>query len=114
VEREPRSTDPDMEGWRPSVARHQGEDHVIGFIVFGLVVGFLARAVVPGRQRLSLGTTLVLGLVGSVVGGLVANALGTGDILELNFVGSIVAIGAAVVLIVVGDRMGAITNRGRR
>jgi uncharacterized membrane protein YeaQ/YmgE (transglycosylase-associated protein family) len=87
---------------------------MIGFIVFGLVVGFLARAVIPGKQQLTLGTTLVLGLIGSVVGGLVANALGTGDILELNFIGSIVAIAAAVVLIVVGDRVGALSNRGDR
>ena len=87
---------------------------MIGFIVFGLVVGFLARAVVPGKQRLTLLTTLVLGLIGSVVGGLVANAIGTGDILELNVVGSIVAIAAAVVLIVVGDRVGAITHRKSR
>jgi uncharacterized membrane protein YeaQ/YmgE (transglycosylase-associated protein family) len=84
---------------------------MIGFIVFGLVVGFLARAVIPGRQRLSLLTTLVLGLIGSVVGGIVANALGTGDVLELNLVGSVVAVCAAVVLIVVGDRVGALTNR---
>ena len=47
---------------------------MIGFIVFGLVVGILARLVVPGRQHLSLGMTLLLGLVGSVVGGVVANA----------------------------------------
>ncbi|MDP1819698.1 MAG: GlsB/YeaQ/YmgE family stress response membrane protein [Acidimicrobiales bacterium] len=85
---------------------------MIGFIVFGLVVGFLARAVVPGRQRLSLLTTLVLGLIGSVVGGIVANALGTGDVLELNFVGSVVAVCAAVVLIVIGDRAGALSRRG--
>jgi uncharacterized membrane protein YeaQ/YmgE (transglycosylase-associated protein family) len=85
---------------------------MIGFVVFGLVVGFLARAVIPGKQRLTLGTTLVLGLIGSVVGGLVANALGTGDILELNILGSVVAIAAAVVLIVVGDRVGAIKSRG--
>lgn len=85
---------------------------MIGFIVFGLVVGVIARLVVPGRQRLSLLTTLVLGLVGSVVGGIVANAIGTGDIFELNIIGSVVAIAAAVVLIVVGDRVGAIAHRG--
>ena len=87
---------------------------MIGFIVFGLVVGVLARLLVPGRQHLSLGMTLVLGLVGSVVGGIVANALGTGDVLELNFVGSVVAIAAAVVLIVVGDRVGVLARRGDR
>jgi uncharacterized membrane protein YeaQ/YmgE (transglycosylase-associated protein family) len=87
---------------------------VIGFVVFGLVVGVLARLVVPGKQELSLGTTVLLGVIGSVVGGLVANALGTGDIFELNVVGSIVAILASVVLIVVGERTGAIRRRFRR
>ncbi|MDP9070523.1 MAG: hypothetical protein M3N68_04425 [Actinomycetota bacterium] len=87
---------------------------MIGFIVFGLVVGILARVLVPGRQHLSLGMTLVLGLIGSVVGGVVANALGTGDIFELNLLGSIVAIAAAIVLIVAGDRLGVLAKRSDR
>ncbi len=77
---------------------------MIGFIVFGLVVGALARLVLPGKQHLSIVATLGIGLVGSVVGGVVANALDTGDIFELNFLGSVVAIVAAAVLIVVIDR----------
>lgn len=82
--------------------------------MFGLVVGVLARLVVPGRQHLSIWMTLLLGLIGSVVGGVIANALGTGDVFELNFVGSIVAILAAVVLIVVGDRVGMLNRKVRR
>ena len=87
---------------------------MIGFIVFGLVVGVLARMLVPGRQQLTLGMTILLGMIGSVVGGLVANALGTGDVLELNFVGSVVAILASVFLIVVGERTGALRRRFSR
>ncbi len=84
---------------------------MIGFLVFGLVVGALARLLVPGRQHLGLLTTLLLGVVGSVVGGLVANALGTGDVFELNFLGSVVAIATAIVLIVVGERVGEVGKR---
>ncbi len=84
---------------------------MIGFIVFGLVVGVAARLLIPGRQHLSIWMTVLLGLIGSVVGGLVANALGTGDIFELNILGSIVAIAAAVLLIIVGDRVGALGRR---
>jgi uncharacterized membrane protein YeaQ/YmgE (transglycosylase-associated protein family) len=84
---------------------------MIGFIVFGLVVGVLARLIVPGRQHLGLPMTVGLGLVGSVVGGVVANALGTGDVFELNFLGSVVAIAAAVLLIIVGDRIGLLRRR---
>jgi len=87
---------------------------VIGFIVFGLVVGVVARLLVPGRQRLGIGMTLLLGLVGSIIGGIVANALGTGDIWELNIIGSIVAIAAAVVLIVIGEQANAFRSRGDR
>jgi uncharacterized membrane protein YeaQ/YmgE (transglycosylase-associated protein family) len=87
---------------------------VIGFIVFGLVVGIVARLLVPGRQELSLGMTVLLGVIGSVVGGVVANALGTGDVFELNFVGSIVAIAASVVLVVIGERTGILRRRFSR
>lgn len=85
---------------------------MIGFIVFGLVVGVIARLLVPGKQHLSLLMTLLLGVIGSVIGGVVANALGTGDIMELNFLGAVVAIAAAVVLIVIGERASVMQRRG--
>lgn len=87
---------------------------MIGFIVFGLVVGVLARLLVPGRQQMSLVMTVLLGVVGSVIGGVVANALGTGDVFELNFLGSVVAIAASVVLIVIGERAGLLRRKFRR
>lgn len=87
---------------------------MIGFIVFGLVVGIAARLLVPGRQEMGIFMTILLGVIGSVVGGVVANALGTGDILELNFLGAVVAIAASVVLIVIGERAGLLRRRLRR
>lgn len=72
---------------------------IIGFLAFGLVVGALARLIKPGRQHLSLGMTLLLGCAGSIIGGIVASLLGTGTIFELNVLGAIVAIIAAVLLI---------------
>lgn len=72
---------------------------IIGFLVFGLVVGALARLIKPGRQSLGLIGTLALGVLGSLIGGVVASALGTGDIMELNVLGAVVAIIAAVLLI---------------
>lgn len=87
---------------------------MIGFVVFGLVVGALARLLVPGRQHLSIWMTIGLGLIGSIVGGIVANALGTGDVFELNFLGSIVAIATAIVLIVAGERVGALSKRSAK
>ena len=84
---------------------------MIGFLVFGLFVGAVARLLVPGRQHLTLGMTLLLGVIGSVVGGVIATLLGTGGFFELNIIGSVVAIGSAVVLVVIGDRVGALSSR---
>ncbi|HET9758594.1 MAG TPA: hypothetical protein VFP51_02465 [Nocardioidaceae bacterium] len=78
---------------------------IIGFLVFGLVVGALARLIKPGKQNLSLLMTLLLGVVGSLIGGVVATALGTGSFTELNILGAIVAIIAAVLLIGVFEGM---------
>jgi uncharacterized membrane protein YeaQ/YmgE (transglycosylase-associated protein family) len=79
---------------------------MIGFIVAGLVIGLLARLLLPGRQRIGLLWTLVLGVVGSVIGGTIANLIGTGDVMELNFIGFVVAVVAAVALLSVAERAG--------
>ena len=76
---------------------------MIGFIVAGLVIGALPRLIKPSKQNLSLIATLLLGLAGSVIGGVIASALGTGDIFELNVLGFIVAVVAAVLLIGVAE-----------
>jgi len=78
---------------------------IIGFLIFGLVVGAVARLIKPGRQNLSILGTLLLGIAGSVIGGLVASFFGTGDIFELNILGAIVAFVAAVLLIGVAEGM---------
>ncbi len=69
----------------------------------GLIIGALARLIMPGKQHLSIFATLLLGLAGSVIGGVVANLLGTGDIFELNVLGFIVAVIAALALIGVAE-----------
>lgn len=78
------------------------------FLVFGFVVGLLARAVLPGRQSMGLIMTAVLGMVGSFLGGLVGNMI-TGDpigqIHAAGLIGSVV--GAVVVL-------AAVSGFGRR
>lgn len=80
---------------------------MIGFIVAGLIIGALARLIKPGKQNLGWVATLLLGLAGSVIGGVVANLLGTGDIFELNVLGFIVAVVAAVLLIGTAEGLNA-------
>jgi len=88
---------------------------MIGFIIAGLIIGLLARLVLPGRQRIGLLWTIVLGILGSVVGGVIANLLGSGDIMELNVIGFVVAVFAAVVLLAAAERagLGAGPRQGR-
>lgn len=83
---------------------------MIGFVVAGLVIGALARLVKPGKQNLSVIATLLLGLAGSVIGGVIANLLGTGGIFELNALGFIVAVIASVLLIGVAE---GVTGKGK-
>jgi uncharacterized membrane protein YeaQ/YmgE (transglycosylase-associated protein family) len=72
---------------------------MIGFLVAGLVIGALARLFKPGKQNLGILATLGLGLVGSLIGGTIAWALGTGSIWELNVLGFVLAVVASVLLI---------------
>jgi len=76
---------------------------MIGFIVAGIFIGILARLILPGRQRIGIAMTILAGLLGSIAGGLVASWLGTGGIWELNFLGFICAIGAAVLFVAAAE-----------
>jgi uncharacterized membrane protein YeaQ/YmgE (transglycosylase-associated protein family) len=86
---------------------------ILGLIVIGIVIGILARLVLPGRQRIGAGLTVLLGIAGALVGGIVASAIGTGDVFELNFIGTIVGIIAAAGFIGVADSAG-LGKGGRR
>jgi uncharacterized membrane protein YeaQ/YmgE (transglycosylase-associated protein family) len=76
---------------------------MIGFIVAGVFIGILARLVLPGRQRIGIWMTILAGLLGSIVGGVIASWLGTGGIWELNFLGFVCAIGAAVLFVAAAE-----------
>ena len=78
---------------------------MIGFILAGLIIGALARLIKPGKQNLGLLATLLLGLAGSVIGGAVASLLRTGNMWELNILGFIVSVIAAVLLIGVAESL---------
>jgi uncharacterized membrane protein YeaQ/YmgE (transglycosylase-associated protein family) len=85
---------------------------IIGLIVIGLVAGALARLIVPGRDSMSIGATIVLGIVGSFVGGFLADVLFRSDnadrgLSPAGLLGSV--IGAIIVLLIYN----AVTHRSR-
>ena len=83
---------------------------IIGIIVIGLIAGALARLIVPGRQNISILMTIVLGIIGSFVGGFLGYLIfhkdaQNGFLQPSGLIGSV--IGAIIVLLVysrVGNR----------
>ena len=90
---------------------------IITMIIVGLIAGAIARLLVPGRQHMSVLATIVLGIIGSFVGGFLGYLLfhkdsSQGFLQPSGFIGSI--IGAIIVLLLWrqrGDRRG-VSNRG--
>jgi uncharacterized membrane protein YeaQ/YmgE (transglycosylase-associated protein family) len=68
---------------------------ILGFILVGSIVGLLARLLVPGRDHLGLLGTLVIGVIGAVLGGWLAGALFE----ETAGVDWLASIGAAILLV---------------
>jgi uncharacterized membrane protein YeaQ/YmgE (transglycosylase-associated protein family) len=52
---------------------------IVGWIVLGLLAGLIAKAIMPGAERMGLVLTTVLGIAGALLGGFLATALGLGD-----------------------------------
>jgi uncharacterized membrane protein YeaQ/YmgE (transglycosylase-associated protein family) len=80
---------------------------IIAWIVFGFIVGLIARAIVPGRQGMGFVMTTLLGIAGSIIGGLIASSLSggnAGQFQAVGFIGSL--IGAIVLLVIAGFVMG--------
>jgi uncharacterized membrane protein YeaQ/YmgE (transglycosylase-associated protein family) len=75
---------------------------VLGLVVIGIVAGFVARLLVPGRDSMSVVETIVLGIVGSFIGGFLGYVLfhhdaSGGFVQPSSWIGSI--IGAVVALV---------------
>ena len=87
---------------------------ILGLILIGIVIGVLARLLIPGRQRIGVLMTILLGIGGALIGGTIASAIGEGDIFELNAIGTIFGIIAAVLLIAAAEAMGVGDDRSRR
>jgi uncharacterized membrane protein YeaQ/YmgE (transglycosylase-associated protein family) len=74
---------------------------IIGWILLGLFVGTIARALIPGRTEPGgcIGTTAV-GILGALLGGLIASALDIGQIEDFFDIGTwLIAIGGSVLLL---------------
>ena len=72
---------------------------ILAFIIIGLLAGLIARAILPGKQSMGLIATTLLGMVGSLVGGLISSLFTRGEVFRLTTSGIIMSVvGAFVVL----------------
>jgi uncharacterized membrane protein YeaQ/YmgE (transglycosylase-associated protein family) len=75
---------------------------IFSWIFWGLFVGAIARLLLPGRQKIGIIWTILLGVAGSVVGGFVATeVLDIADSDDFDFGSFMIAVGASVALLAV-------------
>ena len=84
---------------------------IIGILVSGLIVGALARFALPGRDKLSIWRTILLGILGSIVGGIAATLTGVIDFRDADeltggeaFTGFLFQLAGAVALLILYRR----------
>ena len=79
---------------------------IIAWALWGLFVGIIARLLLPGRQRLGIALTMVLGVIGALLGGFLATeVLNIADSDEFDFGSFLIAVGTSVLLLAVVDRV---------
>jgi uncharacterized membrane protein YeaQ/YmgE (transglycosylase-associated protein family) len=82
-------------------------------IVVGLVLGLIAKAIIPGRQAIPLWLTTVLGILGALAGNAVAAGIGIEETGGIDWGRHALQLVAAVILVGLGDRIWA-AMRGKR
>jgi uncharacterized membrane protein YeaQ/YmgE (transglycosylase-associated protein family) len=89
---------------------------IVTIVIIGIVAGYVARLLVPGRDPLSFAQTAVLGIVGSFVGGFLGYALFDKDIEQggLQTSGIVGSILGAVLALLIYRSVGTGSGRGRR
>jgi len=73
---------------------------IVTWIVFGLIAGVLAKIVMPGKDPGGLIVTTLLGIAGALVGGFIGTKLGFGNISGFDLRSVAIAVGGAVLLLV--------------
>ncbi len=79
---------------------------LITAVIGGLVIGFIAKAVLPGRQNISFLMTIVIGIVGSLAGSFIYTAVtGNTDTKGIDWIALILGVVVAAVLMVIYERV---------
>ncbi|MFE7816421.1 GlsB/YeaQ/YmgE family stress response membrane protein [Streptomyces sp. NBRC 110035] len=82
-------------------------DGIISAIVIGIVIGVLGRLVVPGRQRIGVLWTIIVGIIAALIGSAIATAFGVADTKGVDWVEWLIQIGLAAFGVAALDRVKA-------
>jgi uncharacterized membrane protein YeaQ/YmgE (transglycosylase-associated protein family) len=74
---------------------------ILAWILMGLIVGVLAKLVMPGKDPGGFIITILLGIVGAFVGGFIGSALGLGDVTGFNVGSILLATGGAIIVLII-------------
>ena len=74
---------------------------ILSWIVLGLVVGIIAKLLMPGKDPGSIFMTIILGIAGAIGGGFISSAIGFGKVTGFDFRSLIIAVGGAVLLLII-------------
>jgi uncharacterized membrane protein YeaQ/YmgE (transglycosylase-associated protein family) len=74
---------------------------ILSWIILGLVVGIIAKLVMPGKDPGGIFMTIVLGIAGAIGGGFISSAIGFGKVTGFDIRSLIIAVGGAVILLIV-------------
>lgn len=78
---------------------------ILVFLIVGLLAGLLARALVPGKDSMGILATLLLGIVGSFLGGAIWAVFTDNKILEFQAGGLILSVVGAVIALLIYNRL---------
>ncbi len=78
---------------------------ILVFLIVGLLAGLLARALVPGKDSMGILATLLLGIVGSFLGGAIWALFTDNEILEFQAGGLILSVVGAVIALLIYNRL---------
>lgn len=73
---------------------------ILSWIVMGLIVGLLAKFIMPGKDPGGLIVTVLIGVAGAFVGGYVGSFLGLGTVTGFNMGSILLATGGAILLLI--------------
>jgi uncharacterized membrane protein YeaQ/YmgE (transglycosylase-associated protein family) len=74
---------------------------ILSWIILGLIVGIIAKFVMPGKDPGGVFITIILGIAGAFVGGFIGSTLGLGSVTGFDIRSLLIAVGGSILLLII-------------